>query len=219
MLGNNLKRTIEVTEGRSLKIQEIFLTIQGEGPYAGRGAVFVRLGGCNLACKFCDTEFDSFVEYSVEDIIENVKKLSSHNAVNLVVISGGEPFRQSINKLCEELLNANFQIQIESNGTLYQKIPQQVEIVCSPKSVDGKYYKIRPELISHIIAYKFLVSANLSGYTSVPEWDFIDAPIYVQPINQYSEELNTQNNILAVDIAIKKGYILSCQIHKMIGVK
>ena len=48
------------SESKQFFIQEIFLTIQGEGPMVGIPSIFIRLGGCNLACKFCDTEFESF---------------------------------------------------------------------------------------------------------------------------------------------------------------
>ena len=57
MFGKNPIRKPENHDGNFLKIQEIFYTIQGEGIYSGYPAVFVRLGGCNLACKFCDTDF------------------------------------------------------------------------------------------------------------------------------------------------------------------
>ncbi|NDB84607.1 MAG: 7-carboxy-7-deazaguanine synthase QueE [Alphaproteobacteria bacterium] len=219
MLGTNPKRSIEVSEGRFLKVQDIFLTIQGEGPYSGRGAIFIRLGGCNLACKFCDTEFDSFKEHSVDYVINQVEQKTTHNVVKFVVITGGEPFRQSINYLCQELLNRGYEIQIETNGSIYQKIPDNVSVVCSPKIHGGKYHKVRPELNSHIIAYKFLISSNIEFYNNVPDWDFRETPIYVQPIDEYSEEVNEKNNMLAVDIAIQKGYILSSQIHKIIGIK
>ena len=76
MFGKNPIRPPEKGDGSILFVQEIFPTLQGEGPLAGVPAVFLRLGGCNLACSFCDTEFESFKEWKLEDIIAEVKKLS-----------------------------------------------------------------------------------------------------------------------------------------------
>ncbi|MDX1916854.1 MAG: 7-carboxy-7-deazaguanine synthase QueE [Rickettsiaceae bacterium] len=219
MLGTNPKRSIEVSSGQILKVQDIFLTIQGEGPLAGRGAVFIRLGGCNLACKFCDTEFESFYEANIDEIVNQVVEKTQFNSVRLIIITGGEPFRQSINFLCEELLKLGYTIQIETNGTIYQKIPSNVTIVCSPKSSNGKYHHVRPEILEHLIAYKFLISSNLEAYKKVPDWEFGDIPVYIQPIDEYSTDINKKNNMLAVDISIEKGYILSSQMHKIIGIK
>jgi len=76
MRGNNLKRAAEFGDGSVLKVQKIFKTLQGEGPNVGVPAIFVRLGGCNLACTFCDTDFEEFVEISLDEIIFKVRQLS-----------------------------------------------------------------------------------------------------------------------------------------------
>lgn len=218
MFGKNPKRPPELGNGSFLKIQKIFLTIQGEGPLSGTPAIFIRLGGCNLACSFCDTEFESFEELGLDIIIERVRGLSYKIPVNLVVITGGEPFRQTIGPLCEKLLEIGFKIQIECNGTLYNKIPKEVEIVCSPKVTNNNYHKIRQEIESHLIAYKFLVSNNYDGYGDIPNWNFNGIKVYIQPIDENDKNKNSENTKLALDIAIKKGYIFSLQIHKAIGI-
>src|ERR1051325_10188368 len=100
MFGKNKILKPEIHAGLNLDVQKIFLTLQGEGPYVGQPSVFVRLGGCNLACNFCDTEFDSYKKISLKKIISEVKKLSQNSSKkrvrNLVVITGGEPLRQPI---------------------------------------------------------------------------------------------------------------------------
>ena len=125
--GNNPILAPKITDGKALDVQEIFATFQGEGIFTGFPAVFIRLGGCNLACKFCDTEFDSYQNLSLEEIILETKKLSENNKKrthNLIVITGGEPLRQNIIPLCEELIQDGFVVQIETNGTLYRKLKE-----------------------------------------------------------------------------------------------
>lgn len=74
MFGKNPKRPPETGDGSTLKVVEIFPTLQGEGPFVGQPSVFVRLGGCNLACDFCDTEFETFEEMGLEAIIEAIER-------------------------------------------------------------------------------------------------------------------------------------------------
>ncbi|NRB10033.1 MAG: 7-carboxy-7-deazaguanine synthase QueE [Rickettsiaceae bacterium] len=222
MFGNNPKRKPEIGNGDFLYITKIFKTIQGEGPYVGMGGIFIRLGGCNLACHFCDTEFENFTKMNISTIIDEVNNLAK-DSIKLVVITGGEPLRQPIALLCKKLLDARFKVQMETNGTLYRELPKQVEIVCSPKIIANKYLKIRQELIPHIKAIKFLISANIPGYNQIADNILQDIdkqiPIYVQPIDEFDEQKTKFNEQLAVDLAINKGYILSYQIHKKLGIE
>ena len=122
MFGKNKILKPENHDGLHLDIVEIFPTLQGEGPFSGWPAVFVRLGGCNLACEFCDTEFENYQNFSVEKIIEEVVKLAKNdeNEVvrKLVVITGGEPLRQPVESFCEELTRLGFLVQFETNGII-----------------------------------------------------------------------------------------------------
>lgn len=85
MFGRNPKLPQEFTDGKVLKVHSIFYTIQGEGPYSGRTAVFIRLSGCNLACSFCDTEFDLYESLELEQILDKVQdvcRLSNRNLLS-----------------------------------------------------------------------------------------------------------------------------------------
>lgn len=215
----------EIHSGENLAIQEIFPTLQGEGPYVGQPSVFVRLGGCNLACDFCDTEFDSYKNFSLSEILSEVQKLAKNSdgkvVRKLIVITGGEPFRQPIERLCEELVKLNFLVQIETNGTLFRDLPQEVKIICSPKVTNDKYHQIRPDLLSRINAFKFIISKNHKNYSDIAEvgQEKFDIPIYVQPMDEYDEIKNQANLELAQKLCEERGYFLSLQIHKILKIR
>ena len=223
MFGNNPILPPKKTDGQNLDVQEIFATFQGEGIFTGFPSIFIRLGGCNLACAFCDTEFDSYKNLSLKKVLEKTKKLAEKKGKrthNLVVITGGEPLRQNIIPLCRELLKENFQVQIETNGTLFQNLPNQVNIICSPKNPTGKYYPIRPDLLPKISAFKFLISAHNKNYNVVPKvgQSQYQTPVYLQPIDEYDEKKNEDNRQLTLKLAKKNGCRLYLQTHKFWGI-
>ena len=105
MFGYNSKLPVVKGNGSSLFIKIIFKTLHAEGSNVGVPAIFLRLGGCNLSCSFCDTEFEDYSKKNLDEIILQTQTLSKNNqnrqSIFLVVITGGEPFRQPIYKLCE----------------------------------------------------------------------------------------------------------------------
>jgi len=224
MFGKNRILKPKKGDGSKLDIQEIFSTFQGECLFTGYNSIFIRLGGCNLACSFCDTEFDNFKEMELSEIfaeIDNLTKINGEKQPELAVITGGEPFRQAIRKLCEELLKKGFLVQIETNGTLFQDLPNEVKIICSPKNVDGKYHPIRPDLLEKISAFKFLISAKDSKYSTVPEvgQSQFNIPVYLQPIDEYNQELNQKNHEKTLELAKQSGARVSLQTHKIWGIR
>jgi len=225
MMGNNPIRKPTQSDGQTLEVKHIFPTLQGECIYAGWPAVFVRLGGCNLACKFCDTEFEDYAAMGLAALIARVESLAcdarGKRVRQLVVITGGEPLRQNIAPLCEALIASGFIVQIETNGTLWRELPEAVKIVCSPKSTGGAYHPIREDLLPRISAFKFLLSAGDAAYSSVAEvgQSRYKTPVYVQPMDEYDAAKNLANRKLAVALAEEKGYVLSLQIHKILGIE
>lgn len=224
MKGNNPIRKPFNGDGSVLEVQEIFATLQGEGPRAGWPAIFIRLGGCNLTCSFCDTEFESFKPMNLDEILKQIKDLSLNEEKNrlrkLVVITGGEPFRQPIGKLCDELTNDGFIVQIETNGTLFRPVNEKVEIICSPKNTGKGYAPLRPDIMERVNALKFIISDNNPLYKGVAEigQTHRNIPIYVQPMDEYDIAKNEENLNLARQLAEKHGYNLSLQLHKILGI-
>lgn len=220
MQGNNPIRPPLTHDGSALEVQSIFATLQGEGPYAGWPAVFVRLGGCNLACAFCDTEFESFASITLADILSRIEALAAEK-YGLVVITGGEPFRQNIAPLCKALIQRGFKVQIETNGTLYRTLPESVEIICSPKNTGQGYFPVRDDLLPRVQAFKFIISEGNPAYRDVAEvgQSRYNTPVYVQPMDEYNEAKNASNLSRALTLATRHGYRLSLQLHKLLGIE
>lgn len=101
----------------NLTVNEIFYSIQGESVHAGLPCVFVRLTGCNLRCRYCDTEYAYHAGSSmtVKQILQQVSEFDC----SLVEITGGEPLVQECTPaLVEALLSAGFRVLMETNGSL-----------------------------------------------------------------------------------------------------
>lgn len=225
MFGENKILKAENHDGLNLDVQEIFPTLQGEGPYVGQPAVFIRLGGCNLACEFCDTEFESYKNWPLAEIISETEKLSKNSTGKiirkLIIITGGEPLRQPIERLCEELVKLDFLIQIETNGTIFRQLPKEVKIICSPKISNGKYHLIRPDLLARINAFKFIISKNNKNYSEIAEvgQSQFQIPVYVQPMDEYNDIKNLENIEHVKNLCQEYGYFLSLQTHKILAIK
>lgn len=219
MFGKNPQRKPIINDTGFLQIKEIIPTFQGEGPYVGQPAIFVRLGGCNLACKFCDTLFEDFQLKPTTKIIQEIVDISIENdaRIKLIVITGGEPLRQPIESLCKQLIDKGYIVQIETNGSLYRKLDDRVKIICSPKVINNKYLSIDPRVLEKVTALKFLISSSHKGYDDLPPdfQKYYKKPIYLQPMDEYDKEKNRQNRMLTLKLASKYSYNISLQTHKI----
>ena len=128
---------------KTFAINEIFLSLQGEGGRAGTANVFVRFAGCNLRCAAdspeengqfdCDTEFSGGRKFTVADLLAEVER--SSGACRWVILTGGEPLLQVDTNLLAALHDAGYQIAVETNGT--QPLPVGLDWVCvSPKTAE-----------------------------------------------------------------------------------
>lgn len=230
MKGQNPLRPQEAGDGTTLWIQEVFYTLQGEGPYSGEPAVFVRLGGCNLNCYWCDTEFESSDwKPALDELLERIESVRPQFC-RLIVITGGEPFRQNIVPFLRALSERNLRVQIETNGTLYFDIPAgDIHIVCSPKTGS-----LNQRLTPHIDSYKYLLAAGaIDEHDGLPtastqrEGEVTriarppvgsDAQIFVMPIDSGDPSINQANLQACVASALKHGYRLTLQTHKLSGI-
>ena len=106
-----------------MRINEIFPSVQGEGTTIGVPSIFIRTAGCNLKCTWCDTPYTSWKpEGKSMDIDEIMRDVEAHSPIKNIVLTGGEPLIQpEIVPLVERLAGEGYNIQIETNGTIYRE--------------------------------------------------------------------------------------------------
>lgn len=211
-----------------LDIVSVFETIQGEGPYVGEPCVFVRLAGCNLRCPNCDTDYTSGRRMvNVENLLKQVQSIRPSG---LVVITGGEPFRQNLYPFLLSLRCLNYKVQIETNGRLFHPrvIPLlgtgKVEVVCSPKGeIDPLWY---PHLrhLKYVLHHSEVspddgLPTRSLGYSFSPgrKWEGFRGTIWVQPMDSQDPAETDLNVKATVQSCLKYGYRLSLQTHKILG--
>ena len=116
----------------TLPLMEQFYSIQGEGFYAGRPAVFVRLGGCDVGCVWCDVKESWNAEDHPFTSIENITEFVKESGTQFVVITGGEPAMYDLTYLTQKLHQLNVEIAMETSGVY--EIKGEIDWVCfSPK--------------------------------------------------------------------------------------
>lgn len=225
----NNQKALSITTEPLLKIHSVFKSIQGEGPFVGMPAVFIRFAGCNLQCPQCDTVYESSAEgLKPRQVLNRVSALASHG---LVVLTGGEPFRQAIGDLVAVLARNGYKVQIETNGTLYQSIPWgSATVVCSPKV--GVVHALLEPRIKY---YKYVVEdGKVSQEDGLPQstmgFPVTDAgvarppkgykgQVFIMPLDSQDKDKNKKNLDVALWSCYTFGYRLCLQIHKMIGVE
>jgi 7-carboxy-7-deazaguanine synthase len=210
----------------SYAVKEIFYTLQGEGAQTGRAAVFCRFAGCNLwsgresdrasaICQFCDTDFlgvngaGGGKFETAEDLAEAIRATwpSDHSeAARLVVCTGGEPLLQLDRDLIDALHLHEFEIAVETNGTV--EAPAGIDWVCvSPKAGTRLVQRSGDELK--------LVFPQLDAQP--PEFEELAfRHFFLQPMDGPDRDANTQ---LALRYCLEHPkWRLSLQTHKLLGI-
>lgn len=206
-------------------VKEIFYTLQGEGAQAGRAAVFCRFSGCNLwsgreedrssaVCRFCDTDFVGIdgtcggKYLSAESLAQTIAEHWPLNQSNrFVVLTGGEPLLQTDAVLIDALHNLDFEIAVETNGTILP--PKGIDWLCvSPKAGSLTVVAQGQEL-------KLVYPQNGIDPEQFAALDFQN--FCLQPMDGPQREQNTQ---AAVEYCqAHPRWKLSVQTHKWIGIR
>ena len=206
------------------KIKEIYFTLQGEGFYTGRPAIFVRFSGCNLwsgqekdrngaICDWCDTDFvgeDGINggKYSKNEIINIITKLWKKDVLSnpYVVCTGGEPLLQLDENLIKAIHIAGFEIGIETNGTIIP--PDGIDWICvSPKANANLILKNGNEL--KVVYPQYGMNPRIHEKLKFDHF-------YIQPMDGTNQKDNIRKSEKFV--ANHPKWKLSLQTHKILGI-
>jgi 7-carboxy-7-deazaguanine synthase len=199
--------------GGALPVMESFYTLQGEGFYTGTAAYFIRLGGCDVGCHWCDVKesWDASLhpQLNVRSIVESASIFKGRT----VVITGGEPLMHNLDELTNELKANGFHTNIETSGVC-EKITGQWDWICfSPK----KFKKPNPEIYKKANELKVIV-CNKTDFIFAEEHASkvnADCKLYLQP------EWSKQAKMLPLMIDYIKGnpqWKMSLQTHKFMNI-
>jgi len=212
---------------KTYPINEIFYSIQGEGPQVGRPMVFIRYSGCNLKCEFCDTDFSVKTDMRAADIIKEVSRLIASEkifppTVPAICHTGGEPLLYLDEQLIEELGGLICSQHLETNGTKEIPVPEAFEaIVISPKTLVPRAMKQYLEDDAYRNGFLKIVwdPTNWEFATVFAEWaKYVYCEKFVQP---RTDPQTGDSNVEETVEWLKRhqDWRLSIQVHKIIGVK
>lgn len=129
---NHLDKFPELKGGLFLPLAEGFYTIQGEGSNTGKAAYFIRLGGCDAGCSWCDAKYAWDARKFPPAAVERIAADAVASGARSVVITGGEPFRYPLGPLCERLSAEGLEIFAETSGS--EPLSGHFDWIClSPK--------------------------------------------------------------------------------------
>ena len=197
---------------QTLPVMEAFYTLQGEGFHQGKAAYFIRLGGCDVGCFWCDVKESWDAATHPQMAIEDIVSLASQQAGRLAVITGGEPLLHNLNELTAQLHQTGFQTNIETSGS--SPLSGSWDWIClSPK----KFKAPLPDVLAKANELKVVVY-NKQDFTWAEKHAAQVSPhckLYLQPEWSKSAVITP----LIIDyIKASPRWQLSLQIHKYINV-
>lgn len=198
------------------RIVEIFETLQGEGFNTGMPSIFIRFGKCNLACPWCDTNYNQFEMKSLDEIMQTVQNFTAKN----IIITGGEPTIQpNLEILLNQLKAEGYFIAIETNGL--KPVPLQIDyIATSPKRLYQKNY------LKHHIPYanevRIVVDDDVLDFCEQIENTIKAERYYLSPCEK-DGVMNMLETITQLGLLNqrpnKPKWQLSIQTHKIAGIE
>ena len=123
---------------KSYPIVEIFNSVQGEGYHTGTPSIFIRFGGCNLQCSWCDTDFSKWDKMTVSEIMAVLGQWETKR----VIFTGGEPAMQKLRPLSDELHSKGYNIAIETNGTIESSEPGEINNLVKKLNILSQNYRL-----------------------------------------------------------------------------
>ena len=196
----------------SLPVMEHFYTLQGEGFHQGKAAYFIRLGGCDVGCVWCDVKESWDAAKHPKYEVENLKMEVLKTPAEIVVVTGGEPLMHDLDELTAELQAAGLKTNIETSGA--HPLSGSWNWIClSPK----KFKVPLPDVIPVANELKIIVF-NKSDFDWAEKYAALVSPgckLYLQPEWDKAAEMTP---LIIEYIKANPKWELSLQIHKYINV-
>ncbi len=168
----------ELIQNNSLPIMEHFYTLQGEGAYTGHAAYFVRLGGCDVGCVWCDVKESWDINAHPQISIENIVSFISDAKSPIAVITGGEPLMHNLEELTESIQSKGIRTHIETSAS--HPLSGSWDWICvSPK----KFKSPLPEILINANELKVIIF-NKSDFEWAEKHASIvgkDCQLFLQP--------------------------------------
>ena len=202
-----------MAQEKSYPIVEIFHSVQGEGYHTGTPSIFIRFGGCNLSCEWCDTDFSKWDKMTISEIMNVLTQWSSKR----IIYTGGEPAMQKLRPLSDELYSKGYDIAIETNGTIELEEGLVDWICVSPKDMLFPEFSIKQRKGDELkVVY---TGQDLSMYDNLKK-GFEN--LFLQPCYDESKDPGTNGKTFhnTFDMVMQNpGWNLSLQTHKWMGVE
>ncbi len=198
------------------RIVEIFESLQGEGFNTGMPSIFIRFGKCNLACPWCDTDYNRYEMKTLSEIMQIVNNFTARH----IIITGGEPTIQpKLELLLSELKAQGYFIAIETNGL--KPVPLQIDyIATSPKRLYQKNYLKHHIPFAHEV--RIVVDGDVQDFCEQIERTIKADRYYLSPCEE-SGVMNILETITQLGLLNqrpnKPRWQLSIQTHKIAGIE
>lgn len=169
-----------------LPVMEAFYTIQGEGAHQGRAAYFIRLGGCDVGCHWCDVKESWDASQHPQRSVREIVAEAARHPARLAVITGGEPLMHDLTALCDELHRHGFMINIETSGT--HPLSGSLDWICfSPKKFKAPLPDIYPR--AHELKVIVYHRSDFAWGERFAERMSPDCQLYLQPEWSVSDKM------------------------------
>ncbi|MEI7902250.1 MAG: 7-carboxy-7-deazaguanine synthase QueE [bacterium] len=202
-------------------VAEIFESVQGEGYNTGMEVVFLRFGGCNLACPWCDTEYRVFERLDEEMIVSRVRGFNPQ----ALILTGGEPFiQEGLDSLLMRLKELGYWIGVETNGLV---APQQAwlrrldYVAVSPKALYAPRYD-DARMVTRADEVRIVVDGEVRAFCDDMRNRIEAAHYFLSPCEREGT-FNIEETLRLLGL-LNRGrrqgkWLLSVQTHKLAGVR
>jgi 7-carboxy-7-deazaguanine synthase len=203
-----------------LPVMESFYTLQGEGRFQGKAAYFIRLGGCDVGCVWCDVkdswDAEKHPHLSVDEIVENLQKelseVKKRDSSPFVVITGGEPLMHNLDNLTQAIKEAGYRTHLETSGA--HPLTGTWDWIClSPK----KFKAPLPDICKEANELKVVIyhPSDFQWAESYANTVHSDCELYLQPEWEKADKMTP---LIVEYIQKNPKWTLCLQIHKYINV-